>query len=53
MKLGISLYPEKEKETDIRTYLSLASLYRCGRVFTSMFSVSEDVDIVETIKILL
>lgn len=39
VKLGVSLYPEQETETEIEDYLALASANGFTKVFTSLFSV--------------
>lgn len=44
MKLGISLYPEKESLEEIANYIKLSSKYGFTQIFTSMFSVKGDND---------
>ena len=39
MRIGVSLYPEKESLEDIEQYLKMASQYGCCKVFTSLFTV--------------
>ena len=39
IQLGVSVYPEQETPEDVEAYLSMASKYGFGKVFTSMFSV--------------
>lgn len=42
--LGISLYPEQETLEEMRAYMELASKYGFSKIFTSMFSVTGEVE---------
>lgn len=42
--LGISLYPEQETMEEMKAYMELASKHGFSKIFTSMFSVSGEVE---------
>ena len=41
-RLGISIYPEKDSEENIRSYLSTAAEFGAKRIFSCLLSVTRN-----------